>query len=100
VYRTTTTDRFDVLAGFPVDAPAVDGLEIAELPAGEIVSHLHVGPYDTMAASYELLDEWCSHEDFDRPVISWEEYLDGPESSVDPAHWRTRIVYPLPSLTA
>lgn len=83
---------FDVEAGFPVDAAVVaqGRVEPSTLPAGPAVSVVHRGPYDTVAAAYELLVRSVT-ESGGRPAgAPWESYLDEPNVP-DP---RTEVVLP------
>ena len=51
LYHGMPTNAVDVEAGFPVDRPisAAHGVTPSELPAGQVVEGMHVGPYDTPA---------------------------------------------------
>lgn len=53
---------------------------------------IHVGPYDTMAETYDGLRRWCAGQGITLAGGTWEEYLSDPET--DPSTWQTRIVWP------
>ena len=65
------------------------------LPAGRAVVVVHVGPYDTLEATYGRLLEWVAAQGMELATGMWEEYLSDPEQEPDPATWRTRIVAPV-----
>lgn len=96
VYFGMPTDTVDVAAGFPTDrAVAADaGVEPLALPGGRAATVVHVGPYDTMEATYGRLIAWLGAQGLTPGEVMWEEYLTEP----DPAHpeaIETRIVWPL-----
>lgn len=70
-------------------------------PAMRARQFLHVGPYETLAVTYEAITEYLlstgemtSPADWARFMPMWEEYLDDPEV-VPRSELRTRIVLPL-----
>jgi hypothetical protein len=89
---------FHVASGFMVDGPfeAGNGVEPLQLPAGEVLSTLHVGPYESLGRAYDAIQEWA--QTHGRPVdpssMMWEEYLDGPQTP--PQQTRTLVHWPLP----
>lgn len=97
LYRGEPTDKVTVEAGFPVDVPVrpVGDVVPGELPGGRVASTVHVGPYGTLAATYEALRGWLAGRDLKPGPDMWEEYLDGPDTNPDPAAWRTRIMWPV-----
>ncbi|NEM90870.1 GyrI-like domain-containing protein [Galbitalea soli] len=97
VYVGTPGTTVDVAAGFPFTGPltAPEGTVIVDLPSGDAVEAIHVGPYDELSVTYEavgreLVDAGLTHTD-----TMFEEYLTDPDTSPDPGTWRTRIVFPL-----
>jgi effector-binding domain-containing protein len=89
-------DRFSVAAGFEVAAPvAADGVvEPMRLPPDDVVTTLHVGPYDRLPEAYAALRDHA--ESLGRRLDErrmWEEYLDGPD--VPPERNRTVIYVPV-----
>jgi effector-binding domain-containing protein len=83
---------FDVAAGFLVAAPIEgDGHVVkVELPAAEVVTTEHVGPYEGLPQAYQAIQGWLQREGREPGELMWEEYLTGPETP--PAETRT-IVY-------
>lgn len=97
VYRGDPEHGFDVIAGFPVmGTPAPSpGIEVTELPAGQAVTAIHVGSYDSMTQTYAKITAWMQEQHLTPAEPMWEEYLTDPETTPDPAQWRTRIVFPV-----
>jgi effector-binding domain-containing protein len=92
-YRSMPTETVDVEAGFPVEGWDGSSGEVntGVRPGGRAVVGVHVGPYDTMAETYERLQAWCAEEGVTLATEMWEEYTSPPEG--DPSTWRTRIVW-------
>ena len=94
-------DHFEVAAGFVVAAPieAEDEVEPLTLPAGEVLSTLHVGSYNELPKAYEALQAEATRlgREIDRSVM-WEEYLTGPDT---PERLQcTLVTWPVKNLTA
>lgn len=96
VYRHETAQTFEATVGFPVvgQPPAWHTLVVEHLPAGPAVQAEHVGPYETLPATYAALNDWFTAHKRVPPDTMWEEYLTGP-GSTDESGYRTRVVYPL-----
>lgn len=86
-----------VEAGFPVSAPAeVRGsTHPFVLPGGRAARVTHIGPYETLEATYRLLQAWMAEHGLVPATGMWECYLSDPETEPDPAGWRTQIIWPL-----
>jgi effector-binding domain-containing protein len=86
---------FDVAAGFLV-AAAIEGdghVVPVDLPAGEVATTLHVGPYEGLPQAYEAIQAWMQAMGREPGMTMWEEYLTGPE--VPPEQTRTIVYWPL-----
>jgi effector-binding domain-containing protein len=96
-YPQMPTDTVAVEAGFPVSAPAeaYGNAHRLVLPGGRAVQATHVGPYDTMEATYTHLQSWMAEQGIRPAVGMWECYLSDPQVEPDPATWRTRIIWPI-----
>jgi len=79
-YGLTDDSRWDIEAGFPVDAlPVAEGRVLPDvLPGGTIARILYIGDYSAVGAAYETLMEWLPDNDFAPSGEPWEEYLDQP----------------------
>jgi effector-binding domain-containing protein len=96
-YPRMPTDTVEVAVGFPVAAAIEPDGDVApfELPGGRVVTGVHVGPYETLASTYQALTEWAATQGHALAGQMWEEYLSDPAEEPDPAGWRTRIMWPL-----
>lgn len=95
-YFTLRDDAFDVCVGCVVTTPiSADGdLEPFDVPAGETLTTLHVGPYDELSKAYDALGARARELGLRLdPAHMWEEYLTGPE--VPAAEQRTEIHWPI-----
>ena len=89
-------DRFEVEAGFPIDAP-IDGegrVEASSLPGGLAATTWHRGPYEGLGAAYDALDAWLAERGATPTGPPWEIYYSDPARQPDPATWRTEVVQP------
>lgn len=84
-------------AGFPVAGPITPAGEVepGELPGGEAIATLHVGPYDAMQPAYAAIAAWMAGHGRAPGGPPWEVYLSDPQAEPDPATWRTEVVQPL-----
>jgi effector-binding domain-containing protein len=92
-------DRIEFEAGIPVVHPvaAGDGARPGEIGGCRAAVAMHVGPYQTLPATYDALTDWITSRG-DRPIgAMWERYLSDPDLEPDPATWRTEVFVPLRS---
>lgn len=86
-------DVFDLEVGVPVSQPISPTGRVTpgELPAVKVVQTVYSGPYEGLG------DGWCEFMqaveagDYDLDTPFFERYVAGPESSPDPAQWRTEL---------
>ena len=99
LYRGMPTDVIDVEAGFPVAEPFSGGDEGGvtggSLPAGHAFEAMHVGPYETLAETYEAIMGKMQAEGVTPGSSMWEYYLSDPATEPDPAMWKTLVVWPV-----
>jgi effector-binding domain-containing protein len=90
-------DVFDFEVGVPVAAPVVDAGRVTagELPAATVARTTLHGGYEGLGAAWGQLDAWIRAEGHMPAPGLWERYVAGPESSADPAAWRTELNRPL-----
>ena len=76
-----TGDEFLLEVGFPVAEPIEPAGRVvpSTLPAGEVATVLHTGPYDQVAPAYFAIEEWLEEHGYEPTGAPWEAYLDGPE---------------------
>ncbi len=103
-YFTFGPDLIDMETGVTIaDVPGMpervfDGsgdVQPGELPAGQVAVGWHVGPYDTIGATYERLLAWAGEQGREPSGALWEVYVTDPSAEPDPAAWRTQIFVPL-----
>ena len=87
----------DVEAGFPVasEVSAVGDVAPGTLPGGRVAEATHVGPFDTLTATYDELATYFTDANLTPGPVMWESYLTDPDTEPDPARWRTEIFWPL-----
>jgi effector-binding domain-containing protein len=91
-----TGDGFTVAAGFPVTGGFAGDATVVplRLPAGTVITCVHVGPYEALSATYDRLRESArAHGRQVDESLMWEEYLTGPGTA--PEEMLTRVSWPL-----
>jgi effector-binding domain-containing protein len=90
-------DVFDFEIGVPVAAPVapVGRVKPGQLPARRVARTVYHGPYEGLAAAWGEFDAWIADQGQTPGTDLWECYAVGPESSPDPAAWRTELNRPL-----
>jgi effector-binding domain-containing protein len=88
---------FDFEIGVPVPAPisAAGRVEAGQLPAATVARTVYHGGYEGLGGAWAELDEWITAQGHRPAPDLWECYVAGPESSPDPATWRTQLNWPL-----
>jgi AraC family transcriptional regulator len=75
------------------DPPAP--LSVVTYPAARAVVHRHVGPYETLPQTYEVLSEAIAAAGLATAGAVRESYETNPQEVPDPADWVTEIVWPV-----
>ncbi len=88
---------FDFELGLPVAAPvsAAGRVKPGDLPAAAVARTVYHGSYEGLGAAWLEFDAWIAAEGHTPAQDLWECYLAGPESSPNPADWRTELNRPL-----
>lgn len=96
-YPRMPGETIAVIVGFPVAGPIEQRGEVEpfQLPGGRVVTGTHIGPYESLAETYEQLMAWTRAEGLTLAEGMWESYLSDPSVEPDPNTWRTLIVWPL-----
>jgi effector-binding domain-containing protein len=96
-YLDDSGETIELEAGIPVAAPIAGNgrVQAGALPGGPVATIWHVGPYDTLTATYDVLAAWMAAEGRARGGPFWEVYWTNPQEVPDPAEWKTEIVCPL-----
>lgn len=88
---------FDFEVGAPVEGSIVQDGRVApaEMPARRVVRTVYHGGYEGLADAWREFEAWIKGEGLETTIALWESYLTSPESSPDPADWRTELNRPL-----
>jgi effector-binding domain-containing protein len=91
------TDTFDFEVGFPVASPVkpTGRVQPGQLPAATVARTVYHGPYEGLAGAWGELMGWVTKQGHAPAGHLWEFYAVGPETSPDPAGWRTELNQPL-----
>ena len=65
------------------------------LPAARVARTVHHGGYEGLPSAWGEFSAWVTAEGLTPRQDLWECYVNGPESSADPADWRTELNRPL-----
>jgi effector-binding domain-containing protein len=90
-------DTFDFEIGVPVAAPiaAAGRVKPGRLPAATVARTVYRGRYEGLADAWGEFMAWISAAGHAPAADLWEIYVAGPESSPDPANWRTELNRPI-----
>jgi effector-binding domain-containing protein len=88
---------FDFEIGLPVSQPiAATGRVVpGQLPATKVARTVFHGGYEGLGEAWGEFDAWIRAQGHTPGPNLWECYVTGPESSSDPAQWRTELNRPL-----
>ena len=88
---------FDFEICVPVTTPvlAAGRVKPGLWPATKVARTVYHGGYEGFAAAWGEFDAWITAQGHTAGPDLWEVYLAGPESSSDPATWRTEFNRPL-----
>lgn len=94
-YLEWSPERIVAEVGFGVAQPIapLGRVTPSTLPGGVAVSAVHVGPYDTISATYADVQAWFTRTGREPGDAMWEVYWSEPVG--DPAGWRTEICWPV-----
>ena len=89
--------QFDVEIGLPTDGMVVAAGRVTpgRSPGGRIARAIHQGGYEGLGAAWSALRRWMEENGLRRAPDLWEVYRVGPETSPDPANWRTELNQPV-----
>jgi effector-binding domain-containing protein len=91
--------NFDFELGVRVSTPvkATGRVKPGELPAAKVVRTVYSGPYEGLPAAWGEFTKWIEANGQEKAGDLWELYSVGPQSTPDPAGWRTELNRPLKS---
>ena len=96
-YLSMVGGKFEFETGFPVDKPVTSAGRVVPgtLPSTKVARAVYTGPYDQLHHVWaEFGDRVLAGGHSPGPGL-WESYVYGPESSPDPATWRTELNQPI-----
>ncbi len=91
------TDTFDFEVCIPVSRPvAVSGrVQPAEWPAMTVARATYTGPYEGLHGAWSEFHDWLAANHHNTAPDLYERYLVGPDTTPDPAAWRTELNCPI-----
>jgi effector-binding domain-containing protein len=83
-------DQPSVEVGVLLEVPFEgDGRVVAsELPAGEVATTMHRGPYERVGDAHDAVMGWCAAEGLERTGVRWEIYGHGDEPPEVEVFWQ------------
>jgi effector-binding domain-containing protein len=88
---------FDFELGVKVSAPvkATGRVKPGDLPAAKVAHTVYSGPYEGLPTAWNEFDKWMKANGHEQAADLWELYSVGPQTTPDPAGWRTELNRPL-----
>lgn len=92
-----SADNFDFELGVRVSTPvkAIGRMTPGELPAAKVARTVYSGRYEGLPAAWGEFTNWIKANGHEQADDLWELYSVGPQSTRDPAGWRTELNSPL-----
>ena len=92
-----TPDAFDFDICVPVSSPvtAVGRVKPWQRPALKVVHTVYHGPYEGLGGAWQKFSGWMEANGHRTAGDLYECYVVGPETSLDPANWRTELSRPM-----
>ena len=92
-------DTWDFEISVPVSAPIVAAGRVkpSQWPAMKVARTVYHGPYEGLGDAWGEFLDWITANGHTAAPDLYECYVVGPESSPDPANWRTEFTKPLTS---
>jgi len=96
-HRKISPAAFDFEVSVPVSAKiaAAGRVQAGTWPAMKVARTLLHGTYEGLGTAWGELDAWVKANGHQPAEDLWEVYTKGPESSADPAAWRTELNRPV-----
>ena len=92
-----TPATFDFELGVKVSSgvKATGRVKPGKLPAAKVARAVYSGPYEGLPSAWGEFDKWMKANGHKQAENLWEVYSVGPQSTPDPANWRTELSRPL-----
>jgi effector-binding domain-containing protein len=96
-HLTMAPDTFDFELGVKVSAPvtATGRVKPGRLPAAKVARTVYSGPYEGLSSAWVEFGKWMKVNGHEPAENLWQVYSVGPQSTPDPADWRTELNRPL-----
>jgi effector-binding domain-containing protein len=96
-HLSTAADWFDFELGLKVASPvaATGRVQPGQLPAATVARAEYTGPYEGLPSAWVEFNKWIEESGHASAKDLWEVYCVGPQSTDDPASWRTELNRPL-----
>lgn len=96
LYHNMDMSKLDVEMGFPIneELPGDDEVKPSSIPAGEAAVDIHLGPYETMEATYNRMIAALQEQGLEMDTFMYEFYLNDP-GEVSPEEIQTEIFMPI-----
>jgi len=92
-----SANAFDFELGVKVAVPvkATGRVKPGELPEATVAHTVYSGPYEGLPSAWGEFSNWLSANGHKPAETLWELYAVGPESTTNPADWRTELFQPV-----
>jgi DNA-binding transcriptional MerR regulator len=79
----------------PVATPILESDRVKNqvVPGGVVACTTHVGPYDEISGAFQAIQAWLQEFGHESAGICWEVYVTDPQSTPDPADYRTDVYW-------
>jgi effector-binding domain-containing protein len=96
-HRRMLPDSWDFEISAPVAAPVTPAGRVkpGQWPAMRVARTVYQGPYEGLGEAWGAFLKWIESNGHRSAPDLYECYAAGPESSPDPAQWRTELIKPL-----
>jgi len=88
---TPETFDFDICVPVRAAVTAVGRVRPGQRPALKVVRTVYHGPYEGLGSAWNAFGEWTEANGYNTAGDLYECYAVGPETSPDPANWRTEL---------
>lgn len=96
-HLTTSASDFDFELGAVIAGAVTPSGRVkpGQLPAARVARTTYTGPYEGLHEAWNQFQTWMQVNGHDPAGSLWELYAVGPQSTDDPAGWRTELTRPL-----
>ncbi len=97
VYHDYDQQTCDMECGFPTVKPekGEGNIVSSSVPGGKCVMATHIGPYEKIMETYQLIQEYMHKEGLRQKKVMWERYLNDPATVKDQNELVTEIYWPI-----